>query len=149
MQQVILFSVCLLMASCASVLPPSQAMSDARQAIQAVQQTDANDYAAVNLAFAQRYLLQAEQNLNLGAHAYVHARFYALNAKQEALAARQISDALRAINDLQQQGTQLPADLYTQVQAQAALGDQQKVTELTEQIFKQLELPFPLANSSP
>lgn len=74
----------LLLAACASS-PPVQEMSDARQAIMAAEQAEADQYAPTTLADARRYLAEAEQLLR--EEAYGQARMNAVRAKNRAVRA--------------------------------------------------------------
>jgi hypothetical protein len=79
----------LLLVACAGA--PVQEMSDARQAIQAAREVGANRYVPAELSSAERYLDQAEKQLELGA--YGKARRHALAAKEEAIRAREQAEA--------------------------------------------------------
>jgi hypothetical protein len=65
--------------------PPVQEMSDARQAIAAAEQADAERVAADTLADARRFLAEAERQIQEAA--YGPARMNALRAKNRALLA--------------------------------------------------------------
>ncbi len=75
-------------AGCAST-PPVQEMSDARQAVQAAREADAQHRAPISLGEAERLLQQATRQLEM--KAYREARESALAAKEMALKARQAS----------------------------------------------------------
>ncbi len=75
----------LLAAGCA-VAPPVQEMSDARQAIKAAREADAENYAPDALHAAESQLQHATEQLDAG-H-YGEARESALTAKQQAVQAR-------------------------------------------------------------
>ncbi len=90
-----LTALCWSLSACTSVLPPTQAMSDARQAIQAARDARAARYAPSALAYAQRRLGRAEQELSSGSHAYVYAHFNALVAKEEALLAHKVAQGIQ------------------------------------------------------
>lgn len=62
--------------------PPIQEMSDARQAISAAEQADAERFAADTLADARRFLAQAEQQIQ--EQSYGPARMNAVRAKNRA-----------------------------------------------------------------
>lgn len=133
---------CALLSSCASVLPPTQAMSDARQAIQVAREHRAENYAKTSLAYAERYLLKAETSLSIGPHAYREARYHALIAKNEAVAAREISQHIQRMKKLFKQRrcpSQSTRILWLQAQKQAKLGDAQRVRQLIEQLLKRLD----------
>ncbi|MDX1251737.1 MAG: LysM peptidoglycan-binding domain-containing protein [Gammaproteobacteria bacterium] len=78
---------------CASV-PPTQEMSDARQALDAAREADASRYAPRAMKGANQLLSQAEQKLEAGA--FKQAQESALAAKQEASRARAMAAALGA-----------------------------------------------------
>lgn len=82
--------LCLLLAACASA-PPVQEMSDARQAIMAAEQADADQYAPTTLTDARRYLAEAEQLLR--DEAYGPARINAVRAKNRAVRALAIAQS--------------------------------------------------------
>jgi hypothetical protein len=81
-----------LIAACANT-PPVQEMSDARVALQAAQAAGAQNYSPDNFLQAQKLLLQAEEQLALGA--YTLARQLALNARDSAIRARETADNYR------------------------------------------------------
>ncbi len=74
-----------LSAACASI--PSQEMSDARQAVQAAQEADAETLAPQQFDDAKKLLDEAKAALNLGN--YSAARANALRAKEAAIRARE------------------------------------------------------------
>lgn len=78
---------------CASV-PPTQEMSDARQALDAAREADAGRYSPRAMEGASHLLSQAEQKLEAGA--FKQAQQSALAAKQEATRARTMAAALSA-----------------------------------------------------
>jgi Domain of unknown function (DUF4398) len=65
--------------------PPIQEMSDARQAITAAEQADAERVAADSLAAARRFLAEAERQIQ--EEAYGPARLNAVRAKNRAVSA--------------------------------------------------------------
>ena len=133
---------CSLLTSCASVLPPTQAMSDARQAIQIAREQRAENYALTNLSYAERYLLRAEKSLSIGPHAYREARYYALNAKDEALFAREISLQIQMLKQHLKKHhclSQTAKILWLQLQKQARLGDALKVQQLSKKLLPYLD----------
>jgi len=87
----ILFSIMALfvLAACATS-PPVQEMSDARQAISAAEEADADRLAPVSLGDARRFLAEAEGQLK--EQAWGLARVNALRAKNRALQALQASE---------------------------------------------------------
>ena len=78
----------LISAGCAST-PPAQEMSDARQAVQAARDADAERYAPISFDEAERLLEQATRLLEM--KNYRKARQSALAAKEMALKARHAS----------------------------------------------------------
>jgi hypothetical protein len=79
-----LLALCLVLAACTSS-PPVQEMSDARQAIMAAEEAEAEQYAPTTLADARRYLAEAEEQLR--EEAYGPARMNAVRAKNRAVRA--------------------------------------------------------------
>jgi hypothetical protein len=79
----------LVLAACASS-PPVQEMSDARQAIAAAAEADADSLAPQPLADARRLIAEAEQQIR--EESYGPARINAVRAKNRAL--RALADAL-------------------------------------------------------
>jgi hypothetical protein len=73
-----------LLAGCVTA-PPVQEMSDARQAITAAEQADADRLAAETLADARRFLAEAERQIQ--EQAYGPARLNAVRAKNRAVLA--------------------------------------------------------------
>jgi uncharacterized membrane protein len=73
-----------LLAGCVTA-PPVQEMSDARQAIMAAEQADADRLAADTLADARRFLADAERQIQ--EEAYGPARMNAVRAKNRAVLA--------------------------------------------------------------
>jgi hypothetical protein len=71
--------------------PPVQEMSDARQAIRAAEEADAARLAPESLRDAQRFLAEAEQQLQQ--EAYGPARLNAVRAKNRATVALRSSQA--------------------------------------------------------
>ena len=71
--------------------PPIQEMSDARQAIAAAEQADADRLAPDTLADARRFIATAEDQLR--EEFYAAARANALRAKNRAVQALQTSEA--------------------------------------------------------
>lgn len=65
---------------------PTQEMSDARQAVQAAQDSGAAERAPHNLNSAENFLNKAKQELEAGS--YAEARRSALEAKRQAIIAR-------------------------------------------------------------
>lgn len=69
--------------------PPVQEMSDARQAIRSAQQAGADKYSPEKLGKAVKLLEQAQHWLNN--KAYGNARQFALDARDEAIVAREVA----------------------------------------------------------
>ncbi|SEH04960.1 Uncharacterised protein [Candidatus Venteria ishoeyi] len=134
-----------MLSACSSVLPPTQAMSDARQAIQAARDIKAHVYLPANIACAERRLHQAEKELSAGPHAYHYAHFNAEVAKEEAVYAHQLTQTLlSAESGLQQVKAQGFEWLYTEVllkeaKALALHGDLQKASALAASALEQVE----------
>lgn len=80
-------------AGCATA-PPTQEMSDARQALDAAHRAEATRYAPDALEGAESLLSQAENKL--GAGAFTQAQKTALAAKEEATKARAMASAISA-----------------------------------------------------
>jgi hypothetical protein len=78
------------LAACATS-PPVQEMSDARQAIRAAEQADAERFAGETLSDARRFLQEAEQQLQQ--QAYGPARLNAVRAKNRAVQALRSTEA--------------------------------------------------------
>ncbi len=95
-----------LLSSCSTV-PPTQEMSDARQAIKAARELDAAEYFPFSLYCAERHLQIAEQELKLNGADYSYARFSALAAKEAALQAHEIAKALRNARQSLEQADQV------------------------------------------
>lgn len=86
---------CALLAGCATS-PPVQEMSDARQAIAAAEEADADERAPETLNEARRLLATAEDMLRQ--EAYGQARMNAVRAKNRAVQALEASQANAAGN---------------------------------------------------
>ena len=86
----------LLLAACITA-PPVQEMSDARQAISAAEQADAERVAADTLADARRFLAEAERQIQ--EEAYGPARMNAVRAKNRAVTALRSSQDRNAGDD--------------------------------------------------
>ncbi len=88
---ILLFSASLFTVSCA-INPPVQEMSNARQALNAAREANAEQYAENHYKKAKELLEQARSNIENGD--YHTARYLALEAKNEAIQARQNSQNL-------------------------------------------------------
>jgi hypothetical protein len=84
MPRALLTLIALVIAGCVTA-PPVQEMSDARQAISAAEQANADRVAAATLADARRFLAEAEQQIQQ--QSYGPARMNAVRAKNRALLA--------------------------------------------------------------
>ena len=82
--------VVLILAACSSG-PPVQEMSDARQAIAVAREAGASEHAPTDLRAAEDYLDSALRNLSK--KAYGQARVDALEAKNKALTALEITES--------------------------------------------------------
>lgn len=71
--------------------PPVQEMSDARQAIAAAEEADAEHLAPTFLDEARRFLIEAERHLR--EESYGPARINAIRAKDRAVEALEVSQA--------------------------------------------------------
>lgn len=86
-----LMGLCVAVTGCVTA-PPVQEMSDARQAIAAAEQANAARYAPVPLGDARRFIAEAEQQIR--SESYGLARNNALRAKNRAVQALQVSEAV-------------------------------------------------------
>lgn len=77
----------LMLSACASA--PVQEMSDARQAIQSAEEAGAEQVSPQQFRSAQQLLEQAQQWLQRGV--YTNAKQFALDARDEAIRAREIA----------------------------------------------------------
>jgi regulator of protease activity HflC (stomatin/prohibitin superfamily) len=82
--------VALVLAGCVTA-PPIQEMSDARQAISAAEQANAARLAPDSLGDAQRFLAEAERQIE--EEAYGPARLNAVRAKNRAVTALRMSES--------------------------------------------------------
>jgi len=83
------FSILLLIVSCTVINPPVQEMSNARQALNAAREANAEQYAKIQYKKARELLEEARSNLENGD--YYTAKYLALEAKEAAIKARQDS----------------------------------------------------------
>ncbi|MCP4702444.1 MAG: hypothetical protein GY862_37135 [Gammaproteobacteria bacterium] len=131
----------ILAAGCSSV-PPTQEMSDARQAIQAVRNIGAVQHIPFSVYHAEEHMAKAEEELARGVHAYDYARFNALAAKKSALQAHEVVRALdRAKAAVQAAGQSGPSwkeaqALFEQAKTAARQGNAKKALSLAEQARK-------------
>lgn len=131
----------IVLVSCASV--PMQEMSDARQSLQAAKDVGADKYAGEKMREAERYLEEAENNLN--GRVYGQARRGALSAKEAALSARRLAVTIGAativvdaaeINDEQRKEARL---LLEQAIDAANQGMEQEAIDLAEEAKRRIE----------
>jgi len=134
----------LLLAGCAtSGAPPTQEMSDARQALDAARQVDAASHTPETLQDAQSLLSQAEEKLSAGA--FEQAQRDALAAKAGATKARTmasaISEAKAALQDADAVGA-LSGDamgLLQQAEAAALIDDDETTVRLAREATRHAE----------
>lgn len=93
MHRAFLTLAALVVAGCVTA-PPVQEMSDARQAIMAAEEADAERLAADTLSDARRFLAEAERQIQ--EEAYGPARMNAVRAKNRALTALRSSQSTDA-----------------------------------------------------
>jgi len=91
-----------LLAGCGGI-PPTQEMSDARQALQIAHDIGANLRFVDSYATAMEHLHEAEQGLSL--HQHLYARHHALTAKKIALDIHHITDILQRAEQALNQAT--------------------------------------------
>ena len=96
MMRVLAATVVLLLAGCVTS-PPVQEMSDARQAIAAAEEADAERVAPDTLADARRFLAEAERQIQ--GQAYGPARMNAVRAKNRAVLALRTTQERNAGDD--------------------------------------------------
>ncbi len=137
---VILFlSLTLLLSACSSVLPPIQSMSDARQAVKAARDAQVQDYMPASMAYIERRLQRAEEELASGPHAYQFAHFNALLAKEDAVQAHQLTMQLKQAETALQAAEVLgyacidTQQLLDKAKRQARQGDLQKAMNVAQQ----------------
>lgn len=127
---------------CASV-PPTQEMSDARQALDAAREADANRYAPRAMDGASQLLSQAEQKLEAGA--FKQAQESALAAKQEATKARTMAVALGAAKAVLREAASAGAlsseaqTLLQQAEVAASADDEKSATRLANEAKQRAE----------
>jgi|GEM_PF-4797396 len=97
--------ISLLLASCAG-LPPTQEMSDARQALQAADDVDATQLLNKRMNYVKELVRDAEQNL--AKHHYGLSRQSAMAARDEANSIRTVTWAIRQARSAMDQ---LPPEL--------------------------------------
>lgn len=90
--RVLLLTTILLLTACATT-PPVQEMSDARQALRSAEEVGADQYSPQYYNAAQRSLEEAQMWLDRGA--YTNARRHALDAREQAIRAREAAAAQR------------------------------------------------------
>ncbi|MDQ5908632.1 MAG: hypothetical protein QG599_724 [Pseudomonadota bacterium] len=87
MNRLMPFAILILALTACATAPPVQEMSDARQAIRAAEAVGAAQYSPESLTAAQVLLRKAQTDLETGA--YETARRYALDARAQAIKARE------------------------------------------------------------
>ena len=133
----------LLLGGCATSGPPTQEMSDARQALDAAHQVDAASHVPETLQDAQSLLSQAEEKLSEGA--FEQAQLDALAAKAGATKARTmasaISEAKAALQEADAVGA-LSGDamgLLQQAEAAALIDDDETTVRLAREAKRHAE----------
>jgi hypothetical protein len=121
-----------------SVIPPTQEMSDARQAIKAAQDLSAAEQVPLLLHCAEFLLAGAEQDFSAGFNE--SARFQALAAKRAGLQAHQLARSLQELRQLtisaglqHDLGAASPQTLLSQAEAEALRGNVQAAQHYLEQ----------------
>lgn len=141
----------LFLSGCA--IAPTQEMSDARQAVQAAREANAEQHAQSALTQAERLLITAEENL--GRKTYNHARDNAVAAKAQAIAARHlalaIGDAKESIAKAAAQGiTSSKATTWLmRAEAFAESGDIDSALDAAERAKAQAERDISAADKTP
>jgi len=130
------------LATIACTTPPSQEMSDARQAINSARNADAADYAPRSLGSAERLLDDAEVSLKQGQ--YDMARDEALEARQAAMKAREvavaIADAQAAVDKAKANGGAFAEveRLVEEARSAGREGDESRAWELATEAQRRL-----------
>lgn len=125
------------LSGCATTTPPSQEMSDARQALDAAHQVDAARHVPETLQGAENLLSKAETKLGEGA--FEQAQRDALAAKEEATKARTMAAAISAAKLALQEAAALDAlsgeaqALLQQAEAAALVDDDKNAVGLADQ----------------
>lgn len=133
----------LVLDGCATSGPPTQEMSDARQALEAARQVDAASHAPETLQDAQSLLSQAEEKLSEGA--FKQAQHDALAAKEEATKARTMALAISEAKAALQEADTVGAlsgealELLQQAEAAALIDDDKAVVHLARDAKKRAE----------
>lgn len=133
----------LVLDGCATSGPPTQEMSDARQALEAARQVDAASHAPETLQDAQSLLSQAEEKLSEGA--FKQAQHDALAAKEEATKARTMALAISEAKVALQEADTVDAlsgealELLQQAEAAALIDDDKAVVHLARDAKKRAE----------
>ena len=131
----------LVSAACTSA--PTQEMSDARQAINAARDAEAEAYAPRSLDSAERLLDNAQASLKAGD--YNLARNDALEARQAAIKAREVAvaivEARHAVEEAKVKGGAWePAkDLLDEAKAAGQQGDEGRAWELATEVKRRLQ----------
>lgn len=131
----------LFIASCAS--PPTQEMSDARQAVQAARQAGAERFAQKSLESAQTELEEAERQLQ--SKKYRKAKKHAMMSKQKAVTARQVASTFQSAEAAMKIADKLPNSwrdtkkIFSKAKKAIQAGDSGKALKLAHMARKQAE----------
>lgn len=142
----LLSSLMVLFAGCA-VAPPTQEMSNARQAIEVAREAGADEFAPANLRRAEERLDMAGEEIE--ARAFRDARRDALSARRQAQRALEIVRALevarQAIAEAEKVGNDASEArrLLEQAHAAARRGDDDAALRLAEQARERVYQPLP------
>ena len=132
-----------LLVGCATSGPPTQEMSDARQALDAARQVDAASHVPETLQDAQSLLSKAEEKLGEGA--FKQAQHDALAAKEEATKARTMASAISEAKAALHEADSLDAlsggamELLQQAEAAALIDDDKAVVRLAREAKQRAE----------
>ena len=133
----------LLLQGCATSGPPTQEMSDARQALDAAHQVDAASHAPETLQDAQSLLSKAEEKLSEGA--FEQAQHDALAAKIEATKARTMALAISEAKAALKEADAMDAlsggavDLLQKAEAAALIDDDEAAVRLAREARQHAE----------
>ena len=125
-------------AGCATA--PTQEMSDARQAVQAAREAEANLHTPAAMESAEHDLSQAEHELR--GRNYKSARSDALSAKQAAIKARNMALAIKQAKDAMAEADKLGAlsqptrDWLAQAETAAAGGNEEQAVHAAQQAMQ-------------
>lgn len=128
-------------ASCAS--PPTQEMSDARQAVKAARQAGAEKFARKSLQSAQNELEQAEEQLQ--SKKYRKAKKHAVMSKDKAVIARKVASTFQSAAAAMEKAGKLPNSwrdtkkIFGKAKKAARAGDSAKAMKLAHAARQQAE----------